>query len=87
MVNEGMDLVGTTLKWMLESTMTRMLESTINPFNYHQPIMCASSRKHLPQSWAWYWALLAPLTPGGEPMYVPTLALTLAINVFPNRSP
>ncbi len=27
MVNKGMDLVGTTLKWMLESTMKRTLES------------------------------------------------------------
>ncbi len=39
------------------------------------------------QPWAWHWALLATLTPGGEPMYVATLALTWAINVFPKRSP
>ena len=37
MVNKGIDLVGTTLKWMIESTMKRMLESIINPFNYNQP--------------------------------------------------
>ncbi len=39
MVNNGMDLVGTTLKWMLESTMKRMLESTINPFNFETTSM------------------------------------------------
>ena len=33
------------------------------------------------------WAIPTPLTPGGEPMYVPSLALIWAINVFPNRSP
>ncbi len=61
--------------------MKRMLESTINPFNYNQPIICACSRKHIPQPWAWHWALLAPLTPGGEPMNVATLALIWAKNI------
>ena len=68
MVNKGMALVGTSLKWMLESTMKQMLESTIKPFNYNQPIICACSRKHIPQPWAWHWSLLANLTPDGKPI-------------------
>ncbi len=35
MVNKGMDLVGTTLKQMLESTMKGMLEPAMNPFMIH----------------------------------------------------